>query len=273
MPIERARVVKQPLRANRDVSGLPVSRKEAKSLGLAFYYPGKPCKNGHVSPIRVGGKCLDCDKDAQLARRNAMSESEYAAMREGLRERSREWSRKKLADDAYREARNKRVRERYANDPEFKARTKANDAARWKSMSEDKKRAQYERVRKYLDARKRTPEGYAIYKANLMKLKAWQSENPERVKARSRRYAMQKRKAAPPWLTEAMWDAMGAMYVEAARLSRETGEPREVDHVVPLCGKRVCGLHVPWNLQILTRKENLSKGSSIPESVNYQRRR
>ena len=273
MPIERVRVVKQPLRVNRDVSGLPVSRKEAKSLGLAFYYPGKPCKNGHVSPVSVGGKCLDCDKASQLARRNAMSESEYAAMRYVLRERSREWSRKKLADQEYREARKARYRERYATDTEFKAKVKAKDAARWRSMSEDRRLAHYERVRKYLDARKRTPEGYARYKANLMKLKVWQSDNPERVKSRSRRYAMQKRKAAPPWLTEAMWEAMGSMYVKASRLSAETGEPHEVDHVVPLCGKRVCGLHVPWNLQILTRKDNLSKGSSVPEFVNYQRLR
>jgi hypothetical protein len=53
--------------------------------------------------------------------------------------------------------------------------------------------------------------------------------------------------------------AIKAIYAEAARLTRETGVPHEVDHVVPVQGREVCGLHVENNLQIITREANRRK--------------
>lgn len=72
----------------------------------------------------------------------------------------------------------------------------------------------------------------------------------------------QTRRRTPKWLTADDWSAIRAMYREAARLTRETGELHVVDHIVPKIGGTVTGLHVPWNLQVLHWRENLRKGST-----------
>ncbi|SEB24760.1 hypothetical protein SAMN05192564_11511 [Paraburkholderia sartisoli] len=55
-------------------------------------------------------------------------------------------------------------------------------------------------------------------------------------------------------------EAIRAMYREAARLTRETGEMHVVEHIVPLAGKLVCGLHWHMNMQVMHWKPNATKG-------------
>lgn len=60
-------------------------------------------------------------------------------------------------------------------------------------------------------------------------------------------------------------------YEQARELTLKTGVKHEVDHIIPLQGKLVSGFHVEWNLQILTKSENSSKGHAfVPFMKNEQ---
>lgn len=88
--------------------------------------------------------------------------------------------------------------------------------------------------------------------------RAWSKANPERVAAKSMKRYIKLRTAIPPWVDQ---DALLAIYTERKRISEETGIVHHVDHIVPIIHPRVCGLHVPWNLQVIPAKENQAKGN------------
>lgn len=69
--------------------------------------------------------------------------------------------------------------------------------------------------------------------------------------------------AMPPWLSNEHRIQITAFYSEAIYLTHKTGIRHEVDHIIPLQGKNVRGLHVPWNLRVITRKENRRKGNKV----------
>lgn len=100
---------------------------------------------------------------------------------------------------------------------------------------------------------------------------AWHERNPEYLKehykanktkyvaARARRRAKQE-SATPDWLTAIDKAMIQEMYDVAQAREMQTGIKHHVDHIVPINGKKVSGMHVPWNLQVITAQENLSKG-------------
>lgn len=54
---------------------------------------------------------------------------------------------------------------------------------------------------------------------------------------------------------------MEPFYKKARALTKSTGTKYSVDHIVPLQGINVCGLHASWNLQVMTIAANLAKGN------------
>jgi len=81
--------------------------------------------------------------------------------------------------------------------------------------------------------------------------------------ARSMKRYTRKLKAAPAWLTSKQLEQIKCFYIEANKKSIETGIEHQVDHIIPLQGDNVCGLHVPWNLQVLVAKENRIKSNKL----------
>ena len=65
----------------------------------------------------------------------------------------------------------------------------------------------------------------------------------------------------PKWIKDVFKEEIKIWYRRAKLLKQFTGELWEVDHIIPLNGKNVSGLHVPWNLQLLTKEQNIMKSN------------
>lgn len=89
----------------------------------------------------------------------------------------------------------------------------------------------------------------------------YNKENPEVRAHHSAKRRAETLDATPVWLTKEQHDDIKAMYALAKKFERLCNTCYHVDHIVPLAGKDVCGLHVPWNLQLLPAKINMTKGN------------
>jgi len=106
-------------------------------------------------------------------------------------------------------------------------------------------------------ARTRNKNKVSQYKA------AYKERKPELYKEfvnmRRRRF----RQATPKWLTEKDRMEIRLKYRLALEMTKATGVKYAVDHEIPLFGENVCGLHVPWNLRVMTQEENLRKANKL----------
>ena len=93
-----------------------------------------------------------------------------------------------------------------------------------------------------------------------LRINDWRKNNLDKSCAKSGKYRASKLQAIPEWadLTE-----IERIYLNSRDMTKYTGVKHHVDHVVPLKGKLVCGLHVENNLQIITAKENNRKSNKF----------
>ena len=195
------------------------------------------------------GTCRKCRVKAQNDRRLANIDESRKKTREYLREWRAKNPEKQAAickkyDEKNRDKRNAYAKQYRKDNPE---KVKA-DHAKWIKENPDKIKSYA--IKASTVWRVRNPEYYKEhYKANKERY----------VAARARRRAAQE-SATPSWLSaidkamiQEMYDVSEARYIQ-------TGIKHHVDHIVPINGKNVAGMHVPWNLQVITAHENLSKG-------------
>ena len=123
----------------------------------------------------------------------------------------------------------------------------------WQQVNEEKKKA-YSR---------------AYYEANAEELKAkdraYSKANRDKKTANENKRYASKLNRTPSWLTKEDLAKIEEFYKEAQKLREETGEEYHVDHIIPLRGKNISGLHVPSNLQILKARDNIIKGNRYGE--------
>lgn len=92
----------------------------------------------------------------------------------------------------------------------------------------------------------------------------WTKAHPDKKLAAVRKRQAAKLNRTPKWLTKSDYIEMEWAYAIARQRTQETGIKHVVDHIIPLRGKNISGLHCPQNLQIITQKENLLKHNKFP---------
>jgi len=139
----------------------------------------------------------------------------------------------------------------------------ANYAREWRLKNESKIHAyrkatkkQRAKVQKEYDAKRQKRET----RTNTEAIRRWRQKNPAAHNARVMARECAKLQAMPDWAIKFYID-------EAYHLSRprseSTGVKHHVDHIVPLRGKEVCGLHNHFNLQVIPASINIRKGNKL----------
>ena len=199
--------------------------------GLVRYFTGKPCPKGHIAErFTKYGQCVAC-----AALSGAVW---YENNKERAAAKNADWMRnnrpaKRIINSRWRAA--------------HKEQAKAATAAHYAAHPE---RYAQQRIR-FAAAHPEKRKGYNA---------AWKRAHPAKVSADTRRRQAGKLKATPKWANTFFIEEA---YDLAARRTKATGFKWNVDHIVPLRSKLVCGLHVEFNLQVIPAIHNIIKGNRV----------
>lgn len=129
-------------------------------------------------------------------------------------------------------------------------------------------REQYQKQYYKDNITKKRQQGKEYYIKNKEKVRQyydrWRKANPEKCILLSSEYLKRRTLAKPLWYEP---DKVKQLYLKRDELSKLWGIQLHVDHVVPLQGKNVCGLHCWDNLQLLEASINLKKYNKTTESA------
>lgn len=114
----------------------------------------------------------------------------------------------------------------------------------WRNPEKERKRSSLDRLNN-IEARRKYDQKYS-------------KENKAKVNALQAKRRFKKKNASVKWANK---NKILAFYEEARRLTDETGIIHNVDHIVPLTSRIVCGLHCEFNLQVIEQIENIKKGN------------
>lgn len=245
-----------------------ISKAQAKSLGIKFYFTGKPCKHGHIAERMVSkSTCRECNRKFGLKyySENKSKFSEYskeyrlknkdqiAEYRENNKERASKLHKEYYTKNADKEK--ERSRQWHKENYERVRESRLEYNRVWRAENAELKR---ELDKKYNEENKDTlrvkrSERYFKNRDKILKrCKKYRAKNLDKHNASSAERRAIKKRAVPKWYNKAK---VNKLYSKA----REMG--LTVDHIVPLKSNLVCGLHCWHNLQLLDQSENSSKGN------------
>lgn len=204
------------------ISAAVITRKEAQAAGLLLYFTGKPCNLGMVAERDVKEKKCQCD--AHRAARAGSARRRYLEQRPERIAKARDYAQQNAERVAAKR------REHYAQHrDEYKAR-----AADWNAANSERRK---------------------------QVAREWAARNPATVGANTR-MRLARLSAASKWFGEFDRFVMQEAFALAKLRKAATGIKWEVDHVVPIAGRGVCGLHIGRNIQVIPMTANRRKSNS-----------
>lgn len=205
---------------------------------------------------RQGLVCRSCDLQKK---REAYSNDEE--LKKKVAEKAEQWRLNNI--EHYRDLLNKR-----RTKPEVKAKRsdyhnknseKINAKTRkWYEENKDRHRENGKKYRKENEERLKeiAHNAYVENKENYKQAhRNWRKNNPHMVTFYTRQYNLSKEKRTPSW----------ANLEKIKEFYKNCPEGYQVDHIYPLHGKTVSGLHIETNLQYLTKSENCRKSNKCPQ--------